>query len=129
MHLRARGWPPIRDPRFEIVRVGCFVPDPFRRLRTQFTLRIEVNRYNRDAGGQIVVEGIQRGLIEPANQVERFFTLFDRDSLRECEIPHRSFPRPEHRRLIHRREKPVGVHRLARFESTVRIGHDHISGE
>ena len=97
--------------------------------RGRFGLHLESQIVGVDARRELrIVRGPCEASFSPSNQAERFAALLERDALRADRDSAPASRRPHHCRLIDRGQKTVGVHRLARFERALRIGHHDISG-
>ena len=75
---------------------------------------------------EFFIVGGERGLVQIANQLQRLSPLARIDMGGQVEIQHGPLAGAEHRRLIDRRKKAVRVHRLARFQRPLRIGHHDV---
>ena len=96
--------------------------EDLRRLRLHLERRIVGRNPRRELG--VFLRHI--GFVQLPDQLNRLPPPVHRNALRHFQIQHRPLPCPEHRRLIHRRQKAVRVHRLPCLRSPVRIRHHHI---
>ena len=93
-----------------------------RRLRLHLERRI----VRRNPRRELRVLARQIRFVQLPDQVDRLPPPVQRNALRQFQIQHRLLPRPQHRRLIHRRQEAVHVHRLPRLQRAVRIRHHHV---